>query len=61
MLHCSNADRDLNPLHDIINQCDYKEKYFRSLIPLGLKYAEVTANILGKNSRKQFVVKVFSI
>ncbi|CAJ2633621.1 unnamed protein product [Trifolium pratense] len=31
---------DLNPLHDIINQNDYKEKYFKSLIPLGLKYAE---------------------
>ncbi|XP_019435724.1 PREDICTED: phytochromobilin:ferredoxin oxidoreductase, chloroplastic [Lupinus angustifolius] len=31
---------DLNPLHDVINQGDYKEKYFRSLIPLGLKYAE---------------------
>ncbi|XP_012568700.1 phytochromobilin:ferredoxin oxidoreductase, chloroplastic isoform X2 [Cicer arietinum] len=31
---------DLNPLHDIINQDDYKEKYFKSLIPLGLKYAE---------------------
>ncbi|KAE9614706.1 putative phytochromobilin:ferredoxin oxidoreductase [Lupinus albus] len=31
---------DLNPLHDIINQGDYKEKYFKSLIPLGLKYAE---------------------
>ncbi|TKY57467.1 Phytochromobilin:ferredoxin oxidoreductase [Spatholobus suberectus] len=32
---------DLNPLHDIINQCEYKEKYFKSLIPLGLKYAEL--------------------
>ncbi|XP_061361155.1 phytochromobilin:ferredoxin oxidoreductase, chloroplastic isoform X2 [Gastrolobium bilobum] len=32
---------DLNPLHDIINQQDYKEKYFKSLIPLGLKYAEI--------------------
>lgn len=31
---------DLNPLHDIINQYEYKEKYFKSLIPLGLKYAE---------------------
>ncbi|XP_054817705.1 phytochromobilin:ferredoxin oxidoreductase, chloroplastic-like [Prosopis cineraria] len=27
---------DLNPLHDIINQQDYKEKYFKRLIPLGL-------------------------
>ncbi|KAH1263891.1 Phytochromobilin:ferredoxin oxidoreductase, chloroplastic [Glycine max] len=32
---------DLNPLHDIINQHEYKEKYFKSLIPLGLKYAEL--------------------
>ncbi|KAL2316597.1 hypothetical protein Fmac_030473 [Flemingia macrophylla] len=31
---------DLNPLHDIINQYEYKEKYFKSLIPLGLKYTE---------------------
>nr|XP_027186832.1 phytochromobilin:ferredoxin oxidoreductase, chloroplastic-like [Cicer arietinum] len=37
--------RDLNPLHDIINQDDYKEKYFKSVIPLGLKYAEVTGLI----------------
>lgn len=40
-----NVVRDLNPLHDIINQDDYKEKYFKSLIPLGLKYAEVTVLI----------------
>ncbi|XP_052108103.1 phytochromobilin:ferredoxin oxidoreductase, chloroplastic isoform X2 [Arachis duranensis] len=32
---------DLNPLHDVINQRHYKEKYFKSLIPLGLKYAEL--------------------
>ncbi|KAK4276111.1 hypothetical protein QN277_019100 [Acacia crassicarpa] len=32
---------DLNPLHDIINRQDYKEKYFSSLIPLGQKYAEL--------------------
>ncbi|KAH1211300.1 Phytochromobilin:ferredoxin oxidoreductase, chloroplastic [Glycine max] len=32
---------DLNPVHDIINQYEYKEKYFKSLIPLGLKYAEL--------------------
>ncbi|KAK7386038.1 hypothetical protein VNO78_32095 [Psophocarpus tetragonolobus] len=32
---------DLNPLHDIINQYEYKEKYFKSLLPLGLKYAEL--------------------
>ena len=35
-------------MHDIINQYEYKETYFKSLIPLGLKYAEVTANILAK-------------
>lgn len=33
--------RDLNPLHDVISQQDYKEKYYNQLIPLGLKYAEV--------------------
>ncbi|OIW16422.1 hypothetical protein TanjilG_19138 [Lupinus angustifolius] len=38
---------DLNPLHDVINQGDYKEKYFRSLIPLGLKYAEVWLELVG--------------
>lgn len=32
---------DLNPLHDVINQKLYKEKYYTSLIPLGLKYAEL--------------------
>ena len=47
MKHAINDDRDLNPLHDIINQRDYKEKYYKSLIPLGLKYVEVSNNILG--------------
>ncbi|CAA0833213.1 Phytochromobilin\\x3aferredoxin oxidoreductase-chloroplastic [Striga hermonthica] len=32
---------DLNPLHDVINQREYKEKYYRHLISLGLKYAEL--------------------
>ncbi|KAK6144079.1 hypothetical protein DH2020_020899 [Rehmannia glutinosa] len=32
---------DLNPLHDVISQQDYKEKYYKHLIPLGLKYAEL--------------------
>ncbi|KAI3804423.1 hypothetical protein L1987_25955 [Smallanthus sonchifolius] len=32
---------DLNPLHDVINETHYKQKYYRSLIPLGLKYAEL--------------------
>ncbi|KAL2540932.1 Phytochromobilin:ferredoxin oxidoreductase [Abeliophyllum distichum] len=32
---------DLNPLHDVINQRDYREKYYKRLIPLGLKYAEL--------------------
>ncbi|GER39831.1 phytochromobilin:ferredoxin oxidoreductase [Striga asiatica] len=36
-----NVIRDLNPLHDVINQREYKEKYYRHLISLGLKYAEV--------------------
>ncbi|KAF8396219.1 hypothetical protein HHK36_017833 [Tetracentron sinense] len=33
--------RDLNPLYDVINQRDYKEKYYKSLMPLGIKYAEL--------------------
>ncbi|XP_015869003.3 phytochromobilin:ferredoxin oxidoreductase, chloroplastic isoform X1 [Ziziphus jujuba] len=32
---------DLNPLHDVINQREYKEKYYKSLMPLGVKYAEL--------------------
>ncbi|KAL8196094.1 hypothetical protein R6Q57_025094 [Mikania cordata] len=32
---------DLNPLHDVINETHYKQKYYKSLIPLGLKYAEL--------------------
>ncbi|XP_031474281.1 phytochromobilin:ferredoxin oxidoreductase, chloroplastic isoform X2 [Nymphaea colorata] len=32
---------DLNPLHDVINNNNYKEKYYRSLLPLGQKYAEL--------------------
>ncbi|KAL8483571.1 hypothetical protein ACS0TY_026309 [Phlomoides rotata] len=32
---------DLNPLHDVTNQQDYKKKYYKHLIPLGLKYAEL--------------------
>ncbi|XP_016435365.1 phytochromobilin:ferredoxin oxidoreductase, chloroplastic [Nicotiana tabacum] len=32
---------DLNPLHDVMDQEDYKEKYYKGLIPLGLKYSEL--------------------
>ncbi|KAK9273959.1 hypothetical protein L1049_018771 [Liquidambar formosana] len=32
---------DLNPLHDVISQKDYKDKYYKCLMPLGLKYAEL--------------------
>ncbi|KAJ6302994.1 hypothetical protein OIU77_016976 [Salix suchowensis] len=32
---------DLNPLHDVIDQRNYKEKYFKRLIPLGLRYSEL--------------------
>ncbi|KAG6412541.1 hypothetical protein SASPL_125221 [Salvia splendens] len=32
---------DLNPLHDVISQHDYKKKYYTHLIPLGLKYGEL--------------------
>ncbi|XP_050284142.1 phytochromobilin:ferredoxin oxidoreductase, chloroplastic isoform X2 [Quercus robur] len=32
---------DLNPLHDVISRRDYKDRYYKSLMPLGLKYAEL--------------------
>lgn len=34
--------RDLNPLNNAINQSSYKEKYYRHLLPLGLKYTQVS-------------------
>ncbi|KAH7560699.1 hypothetical protein JRO89_XS10G0076300 [Xanthoceras sorbifolium] len=32
---------DLNPLHDVISQRDYRDKYYKNLMPLSLKYAEL--------------------
>lgn len=32
---------DLNPLHNVITNREYKEKYYKKLIPLGLKYADL--------------------
>ncbi|XP_021857634.1 phytochromobilin:ferredoxin oxidoreductase, chloroplastic isoform X2 [Spinacia oleracea] len=32
---------DLNPLHDVISNREYKEKYYKSLMPLSIKYAEL--------------------
>lgn len=32
---------DLNPLHNVISQQDYKKKYYKHLIPLGVKYEEL--------------------
>ncbi|RWW64256.1 hypothetical protein BHE74_00028521, partial [Ensete ventricosum] len=32
---------DLNPLYDVTIHTDYKEKYYRKLLPLGKKYFEV--------------------
>ncbi|XP_051143670.1 phytochromobilin:ferredoxin oxidoreductase, chloroplastic [Andrographis paniculata] len=32
---------DLNPLHDVITQHNYKEKYYKHLFQLGLKYTEL--------------------
>ncbi|KAF9595157.1 hypothetical protein IFM89_037586 [Coptis chinensis] len=37
---------DLNPLHDVIIQKDYREKYYRSLMPLGLKYTEAWLELM---------------
>ncbi|KAF6171627.1 hypothetical protein GIB67_030393, partial [Kingdonia uniflora] len=31
---------DINPLHNVILHTDYKDKYYKNLIPLGLKYDE---------------------
>uniref|UniRef100_A0A803LM55 Phytochromobilin:ferredoxin oxidoreductase, chloroplastic n=2 Tax=Chenopodium quinoa TaxID=63459 RepID=A0A803LM55_CHEQI len=32
---------DLNPLYDVITNREYKEKYYKSLMPLSIKYAEL--------------------
>lgn len=32
---------DLNPLHDVVSHRDYKDKYYKHLMPLGLKYSEL--------------------
>ncbi|XP_059625029.1 phytochromobilin:ferredoxin oxidoreductase, chloroplastic [Cornus florida] len=32
---------DLNPLHDVVSQRDYREKYYKRLMPLSLKYTEL--------------------
>ncbi|XP_028222316.1 phytochromobilin:ferredoxin oxidoreductase, chloroplastic-like isoform X4 [Glycine soja] len=50
---------DLNPLHDIINQHEYKEKYFKSLIPLGLKYAEVWLKLICKADKETDESQIF--
>ncbi|OAY82035.1 Phytochromobilin:ferredoxin oxidoreductase, chloroplastic [Ananas comosus] len=36
---------DLNPLYDVTVQRDYKEKYFKKLMPLGQKYAEYVSEL----------------
>ncbi|KAF3432585.1 hypothetical protein FNV43_RR27325 [Rhamnella rubrinervis] len=37
---------DLNPLHDVISERNYKEKYYKGLMPLGVKYAEVWLQLM---------------
>ncbi|XP_071690302.1 phytochromobilin:ferredoxin oxidoreductase, chloroplastic [Rutidosis leptorrhynchoides] len=32
---------DLNPLHNVMDETHYKEKYYKNLIPLGLKYSDL--------------------
>ncbi|GMP91330.1 hypothetical protein CsSME_00042076 [Camellia sinensis var. sinensis] len=44
---------DLNPLHDVISRKDYKEKYYKSLMPLGLKYAEISCSFYLGEERLQ--------
>jgi hypothetical protein len=36
--------RDLNPLYDVTIQHDYREKYYKKLMPLSEKYSEVFQN-----------------
>lgn len=43
--------RDLNPLYDVTTQHNYKDKYYKKLMPLSEKYSEVT---LYKISPKPF-------
>jgi len=38
--------RDLNPLHDVIDNREYKEKYYKHLLPLGMKYAGVRSVVV---------------
>ncbi|RWW23401.1 hypothetical protein GW17_00012348, partial [Ensete ventricosum] len=40
-LPCPPHHLDLNPLYDVTIHTDYKEKYYRKLLPLGKKYFEV--------------------
>ncbi|KAH9741592.1 Phytochromobilin:ferredoxin oxidoreductase [Citrus sinensis] len=35
---------DLNPLHDVIHHRDYKDKYYKSLMPLGLNYTKISCS-----------------
>ncbi|XP_064994606.1 phytochromobilin:ferredoxin oxidoreductase, chloroplastic-like isoform X1 [Musa acuminata AAA Group] len=45
---------DLNPLYDVTIHTDYKEKYYRKLLPLGKKYFELLpwgGNITGESLR----------
>uniref|UniRef100_A0A9I9E6M1 Phytochromobilin:ferredoxin oxidoreductase, chloroplastic n=1 Tax=Cucumis melo TaxID=3656 RepID=A0A9I9E6M1_CUCME len=37
---------DLNPLHDVITQRYYREKYYKSLLHLGTKYAEAWLELM---------------
>ncbi|KAL2930693.1 Phytochromobilin:ferredoxin oxidoreductase chloroplastic [Bienertia sinuspersici] len=37
---------DLNPLHDVSTNKEYKEKYYRSLMPLSIKYAEAWLGLM---------------
>ncbi|GJZ92768.1 phytochromobilin:ferredoxin oxidoreductase, chloroplastic [Tanacetum coccineum] len=53
---------DLNPLHDAMNETHYKEKYYKSLIPLGLKYTEdpgyhLLRRLIGETLAKDVVKK----
>ncbi|KAF6146609.1 hypothetical protein GIB67_008895 [Kingdonia uniflora] len=40
-LKLGKVNEDINPLHNVILHTDYKDKYYKNLIPLGLKYDEL--------------------
>jgi phytochromobilin:ferredoxin oxidoreductase len=53
-----NSIRDLNPLYDVTIQHDYREKYYKKLIPLSEKYSEVFQN--PHQALTPYIVRLYS-